>query len=112
MRKKAVQYAALPPEPENALKALGHDIRRARVRRGIRIKDMAKRCLVSEPTMSKVEYGDPTVSFGTVVHALWVLGMSDRLTKLLAEDAVGESLEERRARKRVRRSSSAQAFDF
>ena len=102
----------MPQAVHDTLTALGRDIRRARIRRRISSADLALRSLVSRPTILKVEKGDPSVSFGTVVHVLWVMGLLDRVSGLLRDDPVGESLEGRNARVRVGRKDRKDEFDF
>lgn len=73
--------------------------------------DMAQKCVVSVPTLRKVEQGDPSVGIGPLAAALWALGMEQRLGTLLREDIVGESLEAQRRPKIARRDDTA-AADF
>lgn len=77
---------AMPPAVRTLLASLGSDFRKARKRRKLSLGDMAARCLTTPPTLRKVEAGDPTVSFGVVVTALWALGLENRLASLLSAD--------------------------
>lgn len=94
----------MPVAVRRALRKLGGDIRDARLRRRIPTAVLAERALISRPTLTKVERGDPTVSLGIYATVLFVLGFVDRLAELAAAetDAVGLALEEERLPQRVR----------
>lgn len=94
------------PAVVSVLATLGQAVRRARVRRGIVVADMAQRCLVSPATYLKLESGRPTVNLGVLGAALHALGMEDRLARLLESDPQGEAMEERKTPKRGRRPVS------
>lgn len=66
------------------------------------------RLFVSRDTLWRMERGDPTVALGTLVTALFVLGLHDRLTNLAApaSDELALSLDERRLPQRIRRPRS------
>lgn len=53
---------------------------------------MAERMRVSPTTVTRLERGDPGVSIGVLMTALWLFGMQDRLATLVApeNDAVGQ----------------------
>lgn len=99
---RSVAISALPSSLRHGLTRLGEDIRRARVRREMTLAEVAQRCLMTVPTLRKIEKGDPTVSLGAVAAALWCLGLSERLSDLLDRDPIGEALEDRRRPKSVR----------
>lgn len=87
-----------------ALKKLGVDIRSARIRRRITMAIMSERANITPLTLARVEKGDPSVSFGTYVSVIFILGMIDKIYNLLdsSEDSIGRLLEEERLPKRVR----------
>jgi hypothetical protein len=98
----------VPPLPlpvRRALRQLGSDLRDARRRRRIPVALLARRALISETTLRKVERGDPAVSLGIYATVLFVLGLADRLSGLAAarDDSVGLALEEERLPQRIRR---------
>lgn len=103
-RTRSLSIAALPLSSKQGLERLGSHIRRARLRRSIRASDMAARCVVSLPTLRKIERGDPTISLGAVMAALWALGLEDRLANLLEQDPIGEAMADRNLPERVRSS--------
>lgn len=88
-----------------ALQQVGADLRDARRRRRIPIALLAKRAMISETTLRKVERGDPAVSVGIYATVMFVLGLADRLSALAAahNDRVGLALEEERLPQRIRR---------
>lgn len=94
----------LPIPVQKALRKLGRDINMARRRRNITMALMAERAGISRVTLAKVEKGDPSVSFGAYASALFVLGMTERLEKLvdIGEDIIGQALEEEYLPTRVR----------
>jgi len=65
---------------------------------------MAERVSISRMTLYKAEKGDPGVAVGTYATALFVLGMSERLSELAdpKHDSVGLSLEEEFLPQRIR----------
>jgi transcriptional regulator with XRE-family HTH domain len=97
---------SLPLPVRRVLRALGRDIRDARLRRRIPTAVMAERASISRMTLNKVEKGDPGVSLGIYATVLFVLGLSDRLGDLAdsRSDTVGLDLEQERLPQRIRRS--------
>lgn len=93
-----------PLPVQKALKKFGADLRAARKRRPIQVATMAERMGVSEPTLRKIENGDPSVQFGHVAQALFVLQMLDGLGDLasVSKDDIGQMLEEERLPQRIR----------
>ena len=67
-----------PPEVRDALKSFGRYIREARLRRGLRIQDVADRLGISRSTIAGAEKGKPSTSVVVYVGALWALGLLDR----------------------------------
>ncbi|WP_229170576.1 helix-turn-helix domain-containing protein [Bradyrhizobium altum] len=86
------------------LPRVGEAIRTARIRRRKTAADIAGRLGVSLPTLRKLETGDPGVSLGTFLTALWLLDLSPALMAALdpAKDEIGLTLEMARLPKRVR----------
>ncbi|GFE66535.1 hypothetical protein KIN_36090 [Litoreibacter roseus] len=96
-----------------SLEALGANIKTARLKRRISVKDFAERIGVSESTVARLEKGDDGVSIGTLAMACLVLGEIDRISDFLdaGTDDTGllldrESLPKRIDRKRTLKSSS------
>lgn len=96
-----------------ALEALGANIKTARLKRRISMKDFAQRVSVSESTVARLEKGDDGVGIGTLAMACLVLGEVDQVARFLdpASDDTGllldrEALPKRIGRKRKMRSKT------
>ncbi len=72
----------MPNKAKEALKEMGSQIRLARKRRHWTIAELSKKIAVSSPTMIALEKGEPTVSVGILVAALWTLGLDTVLRSL------------------------------
>jgi transcriptional regulator with XRE-family HTH domain len=94
-----------PSEITDYLARLGQNIRTARLRRKLRIADVAERMGVSRFTLADVEKGNPTTSAVAYVGALWALGLLDHTVALADPDRddVGKALESARQPKRAAR---------
>ena len=79
MSKSSPALTSLPPEAASALAMLGEHLALARVRRKESQRQWALRIGVSAPTLIRMERGDPSVSIGVYVTALWLLGLSGAL---------------------------------
>jgi hypothetical protein len=97
----------LPIPVTRALHKLGHDIKNARRRRRLPMLVVKQRAAISEPTLIRLERGDPNVAIGSYATVLLVLGMADRLADLVdpKNDPVGLQLEEENLPKRIRGTS-------
>jgi len=94
----------LPIPVIRALLKLGKDIKDARRRRRLAMAIVTQRASISEPTLIRIERGDPKVSMGSYATVLFVMGMADRLADLVdaTNDPVGLQLEEENLPKRIR----------
>lgn len=92
-----------------ALEALGADIKTARIKRRISIKDFAERIGMSESTVIRLEKGHEGVSIGTLAMACLVLGEIDRISSFLdpGSDDTGLLLERERLPKRISRKRNS-----
>ena len=82
-------------ETESALSSWGGRLRQARIAKGDSQSVFARRIGVSVPTLRDLEQGNPRVSAGIWVAALWALSCLPELDKLLQPQ---ESLFEQYAR--------------
>lgn len=99
------KIAAAPPAAvEEALKRLGRNIRTARLRRKLRLEDVAARMGISRFALSDVEKGKPTTAIAAYVGALWALGLLDQIDGVADpdRDEEGKILERARAPKTAR----------
>jgi hypothetical protein len=84
------------------LRALGEDMAIARKRRREPLKSWAQRIGVSEPTLMRMEKGDPSVSMGVYATALWIIGRSQALAELAAPEHDRGALEDAVRAARIR----------
>ena len=69
---------------QSLLRELGANLSIARKRRKESLKTWAGRIGVSEPTLSRMERGDPGVAIGTYATALWMIGRAQAIPELAA----------------------------
>ncbi len=94
------------------LRALGDNLAVARKRRRESRAAWAQRMGVSEPTLTRMERGDPSVAFGLYATALWLMGRASSIADLAAPEHDRGALEDavRAAKVRaVRKPPSIQA---
>ena len=71
---KSASTDRLPPASLDALAKLGADLAVARLRRRESLASWAARMGVSVPTLMNMEAGEPSVSIGIYLTALWLIG--------------------------------------
>lgn len=76
------------------LRSLGENLAIARKRRREPLKSWAQRIGVSEPTLMRMEKGDPSVSMGVYATALWLIGRSQAMAEFAAPEHDQGALEE------------------
>ncbi len=67
----------------------GERLRLARKRRRLAVQTVAARAGISRQTLYNVENGDPSVTLGSYVRVLAVLGRLQDLERLAADDPLG-----------------------
>jgi transcriptional regulator with XRE-family HTH domain len=84
-----------PAAVERILFRIGQNIKTARLRRNMRLEDLALRVGVSRYLISDIEKGKPTTSIAAYIGALWALGLSDDLYNIgnPDKDSEGKALE-------------------
>lgn len=94
-----------PAAVEEVLKRLGRNIRTARLRRKLRIEDVAERMGASRFTVADLEKGKPGTSAAAYFGALWALGLLEQARDLADpdRDQEGKVLESARSPKQARR---------
>jgi len=102
MPKTSLVANSLPPVAASALRQLGENLAVARARRKESQRAWAQRIGVSVPTLIRLEKGDPTVSMGAYVSALWLMGQVQALAEVAAPaaDLGALELDVRQARRR------------
>lgn len=94
MPKRSAAIDAMPSAVLAQLRVLGENLAIARKRRREPLKSWAERIGVSEPTLMRMEKGDPSVSMGVYATALWLIGRSQALAELAAPEHDLGALEE------------------
>ena len=88
---------------EEALKILGNNIKRARLRRNISSAELAKNCDISRSTLVSIEKGSPSVAMGHYANIIGSLGLINDFTVVCSDfDYIlkhGENINQKRARK-------------
>lgn len=105
---------ALPYAVEQILIQLGRNIRVARLRRKLRLEDLAERVGVSRYVMSDIEKGKATTAIASYVGALWALGLADDLRAIADpdRDSEGKLFESARAPSTAPKRMKALDNDF
>ena len=76
----------LPPASLDALAKLGSDLAVARLRRRESLASWASRMGVTVPTLMNMEAGEPSVSMGIYLTALWLIGKDLSVAELAAPE--------------------------
>lgn len=112
---KASKISGAPPAAvERILLQLGRNIHIARLRRKLRLEDLAERVGVSRYLMSDIEKGKASSAIAAYIGALWALGLSDDLLKIADpdRDLEGKALESVRAPKTAAKRKKVLDNDF
>lgn len=112
MSRHSLVHQALAAPAAKALQALGTDLRVARRRRRMSLREMAERMGVSIPTVQRMEAGEPTVAIGIHISALWVLGLHGRVAILADPSTDQAGLSAELARLPHSKQPSDDDFDF
>jgi DNA-binding XRE family transcriptional regulator len=90
---------------QNALVKIGNDLSIARRKRQISMDSMAKRVGISISTLGRIEKGDSTVAWGTVVALLEILGLLTSLENIFdsAHDELGLGIMDSKVPQRIRK---------
>lgn len=84
----------LLPKTRRILDELGENIKLARLRRKFSSQQVAQRAGISRPTLSSIEKGKPTVSIGSYLMVLQVLGLEKDFLLLAKDDELGRKLQD------------------
>lgn len=84
----------LSPKTNKILEGLGENIKLARLRRKLSSEQVSERANISRPTLSAIEKGSPSVSIGSYVQVLFVLGLAEDFLKVASDDELGRRLQD------------------
>jgi len=84
------------PKTQRVLTELGENIKPARLRRKLSSEQVTERANISRPTLSSIEKGSPTVSIGSYLLVLQVLGLEKDFLLLAKDDKLGRKLQDAR----------------
>lgn len=87
--KKAV---SISPLASRQLKEMGENIKMARLRRNLSIRDVAQRAGLSPGTVVSLEKGATGVSIGAIANVLHSLGLAEHIGLLGQNDVLGRKL--------------------
>jgi transcriptional regulator with XRE-family HTH domain len=82
------------PKTKRILSEMGENIKLARLRRKFSSQQVAERANISRPTLSAIEKGQPTVSIGSYLLVLQVLGLEKDFLFLAKDDELGRKLQD------------------
>ena len=93
MPKQVTPPADYPQAVLQQIEQLGQHIAIARKRRGETQAEWARRLGVSQPTMARIERGDPSVSMASYVMCMWLVNPAMALADLVAPQQDSAALE-------------------
>ena len=82
------------PSLERILRGVGGKLKAARLRRRYSADMVAQRAGIARATLSRMEKGDPGVSFGNYARVLQALRLEQDLNLLAADDELGRKLQD------------------
>jgi len=82
------------PQAQMNLTQLGENIKAARLRRKLSMEQIAERAGISRTTVGSVEKGLSSVSIGTYMQILFVLGLEKDILLVAVDDELGRKLQD------------------
>ncbi|MFA5296855.1 MAG: helix-turn-helix transcriptional regulator [Lutibacter sp.] len=84
----------LLPKGKKILSELGENIKLARLRRKLSSAQVAERSNMSRPTLSGIEKGSESISIGSYLLVLQVLGLEKDLLNVAKDDVLGRKIQD------------------
>ena len=108
MPRQNTRPAEYPQAVLRQIELLAQNIVVARKRRGETQAQWAKRLGVSQPTMARIERGDPSVAMASYVMCMWLINQAEGLPELIApeRDMAALDQEVRKVRGAVRKTAA------
>ena len=82
------------PKTKRILSEIGENIKLARLRRKLSAGQIAERANISRRTLLSIEKGAPTVSIGSYLLVLQVLGLEKDFLQIAKDDELGRKLQD------------------
>jgi len=82
------------PKTRRILDEMGDHMKLARLRRKLSMEQVAERANISRPTLLAIEKGAPTVSIGSYLLVLQVLGLEKDFLLIAKDDELGRKLQD------------------
>lgn len=82
------------PKTVRILEEMGENIKLARLRRRYSAEQVSERADISRTTLTSIEKGADTVSIGSYINVLRVLGMEKDFLNLAKDDVLGRKLQD------------------
>lgn len=82
------------PRIKRILDEMGENIKLARLRRKLSAEQVAERANISRPTLLAIEKGSPTVSIGSYLLVLQILGLEKDFLLVAKDDVLGRKLQD------------------
>jgi len=82
------------PRIQRIMEEFGENIKLARLRRQLSTEQIAERANISRSTLLAIEKGRPTVSMGSYMLVLQILGLEKDILLLAKDDELGRKLQD------------------
>lgn len=82
------------PRVEANLSLFGENLKAARLRRKLSMEQVAERAGLSRSTLGAMEKGSASVSIGSYMQVLFVLGLDEDILKMASDDVLGRKLQD------------------
>jgi transcriptional regulator with XRE-family HTH domain len=95
MPRRNINNLTAPAAVTSAIQQFGANVATARVRRGLRQEDLARRAGISKVTMNRIEAGALGTGIGAYAAVLWAMGLHGGVARLAHpdDDVEGATLE-------------------
>lgn len=103
MPRQTTSPADYPQAVLQQIEQLAQNIVIARKRRGESQAQWAKKLGISQPTMARIERGDPSVAMASYVMCMWLINQASGLADLIAPQQDHTALEKEVAKVRTKR---------
>lgn len=114
MAKKNLLLTNLPFPVEDCLKRLGANLKTARLRRNLTIKEMAEKIGTGRKAVTEAEKGNPSSGIAVYAALLWAMDLLNPMTDIAdpTKDQEGQRLASSREPGRARHSKQDLDNDF